>query len=176
MEGVKLYVFGTLLTTGFAFPQRDQPNDDPIQPWSNGNEWTGPADQPSDNPIQPWNSILRQSGTCASIPSFFNKADRIVGGKDAPSNIPWQVSIRQGLKSELSNANGVWLGRGNHWCGGTILDSWTVLSAAHCFFEAKNFAGQVGKGREYVKDIQPYIKVGSINNVAEEAEAQKWKR
>ena len=108
----------------------------------------------------------------ASIPSFFNKADRIVGGKDAPSNIPWQVSIRQGLKSELSNANGVWLGRGNHWCGGTILDSWTVLSAAHCFFEAKNFAGQEGKGREYVKDIQPYIKVGSINNVAEEAEAQ----
>ena len=52
------------------------------------------------------------------------------------------------------------------------MDSWTVLSAAHCFFEAKNFAGQVGKGREYVKDIQPYIKVGSINNVAEEAEAQ----
>ena len=89
----------------------------------------------------------------ASIPSFFNKADRIVGGKDAPSNIPWQVSIRQGLKSELSNANGVWLGRGNHWCGGTILDSWTVLSAAHCFFEAKNFAGQVGKGREYVQGV-----------------------
>merc|ERR1719195_1707984 len=108
MEGVKLYVFGTLLTIGFAFPQGDQPNDDPIQPW---------------------NSILRQSGTCASIPSFFNKADRIVVGKDAPSNIPWQVSIRQGLKSELSNANGVWLGRGNHWCGGTILHSWTVLSA-----------------------------------------------
>ena len=108
----------------------------------------------------------------ASIPSFFNKADRIVGGKDAPSNIPWQVSIRQGLKSELSNSNGVWQGRGNHWCGGTILDSWTVLSAAHCFFEDKNFAGEEGKGREYVKDIQPYIKVGSINNVAEEAEAQ----
>ena len=64
-----------------------------------------------------------------------------------------------------------WLGRGNHWCGGTILDSWTVLSAAHCFFDAKNEEGIYG-GREYVKKIQPYIKVGSINDVAEEAEAQ----
>ena len=109
----------------------------------------------------------------ASIPSFFNKADRIVGGKDAPSNIPWQVSIRQGLKSEMHHSvyHSKWLGRGNHWCGGTILDSWTVLSAAHCFFDAKNEEGIYG-GREYVKKIQPYIKVGSINDVAEEAEAQ----
>ena len=43
--------------------------------------------------------------------------DRIVGGQDAEAAIPWQVSIR-----------------GNsHFCGGTILDSKTVLTAAHCF-------------------------------------------
>ena len=48
--------------------------------------------------------------------------DRIVGGADAPSAIPWQVSIR------------VW---GSHFCGGTILDSKTILSAAHCFTEYK---------------------------------------
>ena len=57
-------MFGILFTTGFAFPQKDQPNEDPIQPWTNGNDWTGPAYQPSDDPIQPWNSILRQSGNC----------------------------------------------------------------------------------------------------------------
>ena len=45
--------------------------------------------------------------------------EEIVGGQDAPSPIPWQVSIGK-------------LGFG-HWCGGTILDEKTVLSAAHCF-------------------------------------------
>ena len=40
-------------------------------------------------------------------------ADRIVGGEDAPSMIPWQV----------------WFPGG---CGGTILDSCTILTAAHC--------------------------------------------
>ena len=108
----------------------------------------------------------------ASIPSFFNKADRIVEGKDAPSNIPWQVSIRQGLKSEMVNFNGVWEGRGKHWCGGTILDSTTILSAAHCFFDDENKYGLKYGGREFVKLLQPYIKAGSINNVAAEAEAQ----
>ena len=57
----QLFVFVILLTVGSSFPQMDQPNDDPLQPWNGG---TGPGDQPSDDPIQPWNSILRQSGTC----------------------------------------------------------------------------------------------------------------
>ena len=47
--------------------------------------------------------------------------DRIVGGAPASSAIPWQVSVRYGTSG------------GNHFCGGTILDSKTVLSAAHCF-------------------------------------------
>ena len=42
----------------------------------------------------------------------------IVGGQVAPSPIPWQVSVQIG---------------GLHFCGGTILDSYTILSAAHCF-------------------------------------------
>ena len=42
--------------------------------------------------------------------------NRIIGGEDTPSPIPWQVSKERG-------------------CGGTILDSTTVLSAAHCPFE-----------------------------------------
>ena len=43
----------------------------------------------------------------------------IVGGKDAPSPIPWQVSVQ---------SNNV------HFCGATILDKMTLLSAASCFY------------------------------------------
>ena len=46
------------------------------------------------------------------MPDFMQNADRIVGGKPAPSMIPWQVAIGG--------------------CGGTILDSCTILTAAHC--------------------------------------------
>jgi hypothetical protein len=51
----------------------------------------------------------------ANMPWFMKNADRIVGGQEAPSSIPWQVSKQYG-------------------CSGTILDSTTVLSAAHCSF------------------------------------------
>ena len=46
------------------------------------------------------------------------KPAEIVGGKLAPSPIPWQVSLQNG---------------GAHICGGIILDTFTILSAAHCF-------------------------------------------
>ena len=46
--------------------------------------------------------------------------DRIVGGKTASAPIPWQVSLR-------GCANGQC-----HFCGGTVLDSKTILTAAHC--------------------------------------------
>ena len=45
--------------------------------------------------------------------------DKIVGGVTAASPIPWQVSVRRGKR---------------HFCGGTILNEWTILSAAHCFY------------------------------------------
>ena len=47
------------------------------------------------------------------MPSFMKNGDRIVGGQDALSPIPWQITKQYG-------------------CGGTILDSTTILSAAHC--------------------------------------------
>ena len=49
--------------------------------------------------------------------SRFEPAE-IVGGQIAPSPIPWQVSLQIG---------------GAHFCGGIILDTFTILSAAHCF-------------------------------------------
>merc|ERR1712165_384659 len=44
-------------------------------------------------------------------------ADRIVGGEAAPSMIPWQVAMLSGTFQ---------------FCGGTVLDSCTILTAAHC--------------------------------------------
>ena len=45
-------------------------------------------------------------------------SSKIVGGQPAPSPIPWQVSVQK---------------LGSHHCGATILDKFTLLSAAHCF-------------------------------------------
>merc|ERR1739848_319977 len=77
-----------------------------------------------------------RDGDCADMPSFMTNADRIVGGQDAPSPIPWQVSVQIGY----------W-----HFCGATILDESTLLSAAHCFYESSAWdlsirAGSVKKG------------------------------
>ena len=65
------------------------------------------------------------------MPSYMISASRfntseIVGGQDAPSPIPWQVSVR---------------GYGWHFCGATILDKTTVLCAAHCF-EGSSLSGK----------------------------------
>ena len=49
--------------------------------------------------------------------------NRIVGGQDALSPIPWQVSVQVSSFS---------------FCGATILDASTLLSAAHCFFPLSN--------------------------------------
>merc|ERR1712127_159197 len=62
----------------------------------------------------------RTSG-CANMPSFMLNSDRIVGGVDAPSMIPWQVSVRSGTFT---------------FCGATIIDASTVLCAAHCFYQS----------------------------------------
>ena len=51
------------------------------------------------------------------MPDFMQNADRIVGGESAPSMIPWQVFILTGT---------------GLYCGGTIINACTILSAAHC--------------------------------------------
>ena len=45
---------------------------------------------------------------------------RIIHGNRAKAPIPWQVSLQTSVG-------------GFHFCGGTILDKTTILSAAHCF-------------------------------------------
>jgi len=66
---------------------------------------------------------------CAKIPSWM-KSDlasdpytRIIDGKPAPSPIPWQVHLRMGSPT----------GGFAYFCGGTIIDAKTILTAAHCY-------------------------------------------
>ena len=47
-----------------------------------------------------------------------NHGYRVAYGQDAERIIPWQVSIRNG--------------RGQHMCGGVIINEGTILTAAHC--------------------------------------------
>merc|ERR1711934_403825 len=65
--------------------------------------------------------LASRTSTCADMPSFMLNSDRIVGGVDAPSMIPWQVSVRSGTFT---------------FCGATIIDASTVLCAAHCFYQS----------------------------------------
>ena len=53
----------------------------------------------------------------------FDFQQRIVGGEEAESNIPWQVLVH------INN---------ERMCGGTILDNMTILSAAHCYDDYEN--------------------------------------
>ena len=68
----------------------------------------------------------------ASMPNFMQNVDRVVGGQDVPKMIPWQVAI---------------LSDGFQFCGGTILDSCTVLSASHCQISVHDMirAGSINK-------------------------------
>jgi secreted trypsin-like serine protease len=66
------------------------------------------------------------------MPSYMTSSSRIdpaeiVGGQDAPSPVPWQVSVRS------------W---SSHFCGATILDESTLLCAAHCFPGSSSTSGK----------------------------------
>jgi secreted trypsin-like serine protease len=73
-------------------------------------------------------SIGSGGQTCAKIPSWMKNAisNRIINGEFVPSPIPWQIRMTAGFSgfSQL--------------CGGTILDEETILTAAHCFFDAES--------------------------------------
>jgi len=82
-----------------------------------------------------------QSEDCAKIPFWMLQPDLsfyVSGGEDASFPIPWQALIKRPLDLE-----GI-------YCGATILDSKTLLSAAHCFLP-------VGR-----RSINTWIRVGFL--------------
>jgi len=63
---------------------------------------------------------------CAKIPSWIKSKlsfMRIVNGQTAQAPIPWQAHMRQGSPT----------GGFGYFCGGTIIDAKTILTAAHCY-------------------------------------------
>ncbi|XP_055021644.1 chymotrypsin-like elastase family member 2A [Boleophthalmus pectinirostris] len=60
---------------------------------------------------------------------------RVVGGKDVrPHSWPWQVSFQSGK-----------YGHWSHSCGGTLISSQWVVTAAHCLLDGYSYRVQLGK-------------------------------
>ena len=65
---------------------------------------------------------------------------RIANGKSAESPIPWHVGVR--IKLDKEYVSNLTQGDTEQFCGGTILDEETILTAAHCFYRIEHEIGK----------------------------------
>ncbi|XP_047445735.1 chymotrypsin-like elastase family member 2A [Mugil cephalus] len=69
------------------------------------------------------------------LPTYPPVLSRVVAGDDArPHSWPWQISLQ-------SDSSGQW----RHVCGGTLISSEWVLSAAHCVNDRYSYRVELGK-------------------------------
>ncbi|XP_041129978.1 chymotrypsin-C-like [Polyodon spathula] len=69
------------------------------------------------------------------VPAISPAISRVVGGVDArPNSWPWQISLQY-------SKDGNWY----HTCGGTLIATNWVLTAAHCISKSKTYRVELGK-------------------------------
>ncbi|KAM6928617.1 chymotrypsin-like elastase family member 2A [Lycodopsis pacificus] len=80
-------------------------------------------------------AFLVASAYGCGLPTFPPVLSRVVAGEDVrPHSWPWQVSLQ-------SDSSGRW----RHVCGGTLISSDWVLTAAHCINDRYNYSVELGK-------------------------------
>uniref|UniRef100_A0A4X1W7U1 EF-hand domain family member D2 n=2 Tax=Sus scrofa TaxID=9823 RepID=A0A4X1W7U1_PIG len=95
-------------------------------------------------------ALLAYASSCG-VPSFPpNLSARVVGGENAiPHSWPWQISL-QYLSGDT------W----KHTCGGTLITSTHVLTAAHCISNSRTYRVALGKNNLEVEDEEGSLVVG----------------
>uniref|UniRef100_A0A8D2KWV4 Peptidase S1 domain-containing protein n=2 Tax=Varanus komodoensis TaxID=61221 RepID=A0A8D2KWV4_VARKO len=110
-------------------------------------------------PPPPVPNPLRLPAHSCGKPAYLPNVSRVVGGEDArPHSWPWQVSLQY-------DKSGVWA----HTCGGTLIASGWVLTAAHCISSSRTY--RVVLGKQNLKEEE----VGSVAVAVEKMIVhEKW--
>ncbi|XP_065706818.1 acrosin [Patagioenas fasciata] len=95
-------------------------------------------------------------GTCGLRPGASYGSTHVVGGTDAqPGSWPWIVSVQK-----------PWGTATTHTCGGSLISSQWVLTAAHCFFNVWNVKGwRVVLGATQLSRLGPEAQVRRIRQL-----------